>query len=482
MSKVAEASLWEKNNDTSKTKGAMTPGVYGKKKYCTHWIRTGNCDYVQEGCRYLHVIPDEATRLSIGIRDMPRWAQEDLPIPASQNTPWRHRTSHTGPSHPKRSKQPHSRGRPAASGSASNASSQAPRNGRGGRSGRTLNTARYQHPNRKSQSRKVSPDASITDQKESPSASEAETVQTQQSPPSAYQGAQARAVNRSPTHTSNPFQAFSPSQTSTATYIETKLSPKTVQNEQELGFTQPAVDLPQSSRMNTPVTTSYMRPETTNQQYSLASPSAISSLCNQSEPVNQFWGHSGPSSQLSTPKPAFNHANMFGQPQSASPHMAAALQHHNHTAGLNMSFGTVAGQPNFGFVGQGRPFNNGAPPNNAFAAGSHQTGYSTVLNEPEINMHRRRFVAPGEPAYVMNAPEEPTAHGSSKPKGYHKKSHAFNNNTGKQSGNRYGRSNNNTAGNGQTQSQANLSHAMGDVSLIDLDPQTWVPGSAESCP
>ena len=59
----------------------MTPGVYGKKKYCTYWIRTGNCDYVQEGCKYLHIIPDEATRLSIGIRDMPRWAKEDLPAP-----------------------------------------------------------------------------------------------------------------------------------------------------------------------------------------------------------------------------------------------------------------------------------------------------------------------------------------------------------------------------------------------------------------
>lgn len=69
------------NEHPSKTKDAATPGVYGKKKFCTYWIRTGNCDYVQEGCKYLHVIPDEETRLRIGIRDMPRWAKEDLPVP-----------------------------------------------------------------------------------------------------------------------------------------------------------------------------------------------------------------------------------------------------------------------------------------------------------------------------------------------------------------------------------------------------------------
>jgi len=72
---------WNKKNDSSRTKDAATPGIFGKKKYCTYWIRTGNCDYIQEGCRYLHVIPDEETRLKIGIRDMPRWAKEDLPVP-----------------------------------------------------------------------------------------------------------------------------------------------------------------------------------------------------------------------------------------------------------------------------------------------------------------------------------------------------------------------------------------------------------------
>ena len=79
-----EQSKWDKENDRSKTQDAATPGVYGKKKFCTHWIRTGNCDYMQEGCRYLHVIPDAETRLRIGIRDMPRWAKEDLPSPPQE--------------------------------------------------------------------------------------------------------------------------------------------------------------------------------------------------------------------------------------------------------------------------------------------------------------------------------------------------------------------------------------------------------------
>ena len=76
----------------SKTKNAATPGVYGKKKFCTYWIRTGNCDYVQEGCKYLHVIPDEETRLRIGIRDMPRWAKEDLPVPEQNIFPKKNST------------------------------------------------------------------------------------------------------------------------------------------------------------------------------------------------------------------------------------------------------------------------------------------------------------------------------------------------------------------------------------------------------
>ncbi|KAL9105035.1 MAG: hypothetical protein Q9163_000048 [Psora crenata] len=78
---MVQENRWAKEQHPSKTKNAATPGIFGKKKFCTYWIRTGNCDYVQEGCKYLHVIPDEETRLRIGIRDMPRWAKEDIPAP-----------------------------------------------------------------------------------------------------------------------------------------------------------------------------------------------------------------------------------------------------------------------------------------------------------------------------------------------------------------------------------------------------------------
>ena len=81
VDQMVKDSKWAKEQHPSKTKDAATPGIYGKKKFCTYWIRTGNCDYVQEGCKYLHVIPDEETRLRIGIRDMPRWAKEDIPAP-----------------------------------------------------------------------------------------------------------------------------------------------------------------------------------------------------------------------------------------------------------------------------------------------------------------------------------------------------------------------------------------------------------------
>ena len=92
---VTERVLWEHENDPSKTKDAMTPGVYGKKRYCTHWIRTGNCDYMQEGCKYLHVIPDEETCLQIGIRDPPLWNKEELATPAPIKSP-PHGRSRTG--------------------------------------------------------------------------------------------------------------------------------------------------------------------------------------------------------------------------------------------------------------------------------------------------------------------------------------------------------------------------------------------------
>ncbi|KAK0252108.1 hypothetical protein LTS09_012902 [Friedmanniomyces endolithicus] len=44
-----------------------------KKEYCTHWIRTGECDYTQQGCMYKHEMPDKGTLERIGFRGLPRW-------------------------------------------------------------------------------------------------------------------------------------------------------------------------------------------------------------------------------------------------------------------------------------------------------------------------------------------------------------------------------------------------------------------------
>ncbi|KAK5108330.1 hypothetical protein LTR62_008426 [Meristemomyces frigidus] len=48
-----------------------------KKQYCTYWIRTGECDYMQQGCLYKHEMPDRATLETIGfLRGTPRWFSE----------------------------------------------------------------------------------------------------------------------------------------------------------------------------------------------------------------------------------------------------------------------------------------------------------------------------------------------------------------------------------------------------------------------
>jgi len=54
------------------------PGPPRKKVYCTFWIESGRCNYMQEGCRLKHEIPrDETTRNKIGMRGIPRWLQDD---------------------------------------------------------------------------------------------------------------------------------------------------------------------------------------------------------------------------------------------------------------------------------------------------------------------------------------------------------------------------------------------------------------------
>ncbi|KAK4996120.1 hypothetical protein LTR66_004207 [Elasticomyces elasticus] len=60
-----------------------------KKEYCTYWIRTGECDFMQQGCLYKHEMPDKAGLAKIGIKAVPRWWQEKTAIkvgaPANPN-------------------------------------------------------------------------------------------------------------------------------------------------------------------------------------------------------------------------------------------------------------------------------------------------------------------------------------------------------------------------------------------------------------
>lgn len=83
-------------------------GTIGKKVYCTYWIQTGNCNYMQEGCKYKHEIPkDEETRRAIGFREFPNWPREEMPIrPATAlHKSWRRQDGKhefpgsSGPSH-----------------------------------------------------------------------------------------------------------------------------------------------------------------------------------------------------------------------------------------------------------------------------------------------------------------------------------------------------------------------------------------------
>jgi hypothetical protein len=57
----------------------------GDKVYCTHWIRHGECDYTQQGCRYKHEMPDRKTLAGIGFRTVPRWWQEKVAVQLGQS-------------------------------------------------------------------------------------------------------------------------------------------------------------------------------------------------------------------------------------------------------------------------------------------------------------------------------------------------------------------------------------------------------------
>jgi hypothetical protein len=61
-----------KSNSTVPPPSGYVPDQ-DKKEYCTYWIRTGECDYTQQGCLYKHEMPDQDTLKAIGFRGTPRW-------------------------------------------------------------------------------------------------------------------------------------------------------------------------------------------------------------------------------------------------------------------------------------------------------------------------------------------------------------------------------------------------------------------------
>ncbi|KAH9864408.1 hypothetical protein J1614_010342 [Plenodomus biglobosus] len=54
-----------------------------KKEFCTHWIRTGECDFTAVGCKYKHEMPDLPKLKELGFtQGYPRWWKEKLAIVA----------------------------------------------------------------------------------------------------------------------------------------------------------------------------------------------------------------------------------------------------------------------------------------------------------------------------------------------------------------------------------------------------------------
>jgi hypothetical protein len=51
-----------------------------KKVYCTHWIKTGECNFESYGCKFKHEMPDKAKLCELGFLSIPRWFQEKTAI------------------------------------------------------------------------------------------------------------------------------------------------------------------------------------------------------------------------------------------------------------------------------------------------------------------------------------------------------------------------------------------------------------------
>ena len=90
---VAQGSHSPVHNPETAVKPSRTPSSSPRsssfeqkdKIYCSYWIRSGECDYTQQGCRYKHEMPDKRTLASIGFRTVPRWWQERVAIQLGQS-------------------------------------------------------------------------------------------------------------------------------------------------------------------------------------------------------------------------------------------------------------------------------------------------------------------------------------------------------------------------------------------------------------
>lgn len=51
--------------------------IAGHKEYCSYWLRRGECDYMQSGCKYKHEMPvDEEVLQKCGLREVPCWFKD----------------------------------------------------------------------------------------------------------------------------------------------------------------------------------------------------------------------------------------------------------------------------------------------------------------------------------------------------------------------------------------------------------------------
>lgn len=57
-----------------------------KKQFCTHWIRTNSCDFMQQGCKYKHEMPHREKLKELGFAEIPKWYRDKMAISAGSSS------------------------------------------------------------------------------------------------------------------------------------------------------------------------------------------------------------------------------------------------------------------------------------------------------------------------------------------------------------------------------------------------------------